>query len=201
VQVGLSGWVSGSTSSQGSGSYSGSEAGSYSGSTSSSTSGYADQMGNVYPDVWANSPNDDPTAPHPTNGDLLGHIDLNTDTQGGSDLNGDGGALAFGIDTSSEGSESGSYRGSESGSLGFTEMGSADLYANLTGSVVTTRWVIHDATNTARLGGDAFRNASGNIGINIASGTGNQQANSLAMAVAQPSTPGGGTGGGGGAEQ
>ena len=44
-----------------------------------------------------------------------------------------------------------------------------------------------DATNTASLSGNAFQNASGNIGINVASGTGNQQANSLAMAVAQPS--------------
>ena len=76
------------------------------------------------------------------------------------------------------------------------ELSANDLYADLSGSVVTTRWVINDATNTASLSGNAFQNASGNIGINVSAGTGNQQANSLAMAVAQPSTGGGGGSGG-----
>ena len=46
------------------------------------------------------------------------------------------------------------------------------------------------ATNTASLSGSAFSGASGNIGVNVSAGTGNQQANSLSMAVAQPSTGG-----------
>ncbi len=71
----------------------------------------------------------------------------------------------------------------------------ADLYASLSGTVSTTRWVNVNATNTSALSGSAFSGASGNIGVNVASGTGNLQANSLALAVAQPST-GGGTGGG-----
>ena len=56
-----------------------------------------------------------------------------------------------------------------------------------------------NASNSATLSGNAFQNASGNIGVNVASGTGNLQANSLALAVAQPST--GGAGGGGGSEK
>mgnify|MGYP002714639844 CR=1 FL=1 len=46
------------------------------------------------------------------------------------------------------------------------------------------------------LDGDALAGAKGNIGVNVASGTGNLQANSLALAVAQPSTGGGGGGNG-----
>jgi hypothetical protein len=37
--------------------------------------------------------------------------------------------------------------------------------------------------NTASIGGSAFSGASGNIGVNITSGTGNLQSNSLSMAV------------------
>ena len=147
--------------------------------------------------MWSNSPNDDPTHAHPGNG-FVGHFDLDTDTQGGSDLNGDGGALAFGVNGSSSGSESGRTHSYEHGNLGFVELSANDLYADLSGTVTTTRWVINDATNTASLSGSAFQNASGNIGINVSAGTGNQQANSLAMAVAQPSAGGGGGGGGGG---
>ncbi|UWX04006.1 hypothetical protein H1235_00050 [Pseudoxanthomonas sp. NC8] len=43
------------------------------------------------------------------------------------------------------------------------------------------------ATNTAALSGNAFSGASGNIGVNVSAGTGNLQANSLSLAVAQPS--------------
>lgn len=94
-----------------------------------------------------------------------------------------------------EGTEQGYTYSHEHGKLGFVELSADDLYANLCGSVVTTRWVINDATNTASLSGNAFQYASGNIGINVSAGTGNQQANSLAMAVAQPSAA---TNGGGG---
>ena len=83
----------------------------------------------------------------------------------------------------------------ERGTSQFVELGVADLYASLSGTVSTTRWVNVDATNTAALSGSAFSGASGNIGVNVASGTGNLQANSLALAVAQPSTGGGGGGG------
>lgn len=55
--------------------------------------------------------------------------------------------------------------------------------------------MVVDATNDASLSGNAFQHASANIGVNVASGTGSLQANSLALAVAQPSAappPGGG---------
>jgi hypothetical protein len=74
-------------------------------------------------------------------------------------------------------------------------MGTADLTASLSGHVIDIDWIAVDATNTASLSGGAFSNASGNIGVNVSSGTGNLQANSLALAVAQPSTGGGGGGG------
>lgn len=188
VDVSMSGNVSGYSTGYGFGGYAGSSQGSYSGTTSSSIAGNADQIGNVYPDMWTGSS-------HP-GGNPTGHFDLDTQTQGGSDLNGDGGALAFGINASGDGRESGSTSSRESGDLGFIELSANSLYADLSGSVVTTRWVINDATNTASLSGNTFQNASGNIGINVSAGTGNQQANSLAMAVAQPST-GGGTPAGG----
>lgn len=193
VDVSLSGDVSGYSLGLGVGGYAGTSQGSYSGDTSMDLTGTADQIGNVYPDVWSNGANDDPTSGHPGN-DFIAHVDLDTDTQGGTDLNNDGGALAFTVDASGEGSESGSTQSRESGDLGFVELSANDLYADLSGSVVTSTWVINDATNTASLSGNAFQNASGNIGINVSAGTGNQQANSLAMAVAQPSAASGSTG-------
>ena len=197
VSIDMSGTVDGFTMAEGYGIYEGSSQGSFEGSSSTSLSGIADQIGDVYPDVWSNSPNDDATTAHPTSGNLLGHIDLDTDTQGGSDFNDDGGALAFGVDLEGDGSISGSTESSESGELGFLELGYAALDASLSGSVTNSYFIAVDATNTATLSGSAFSAASGNIGVNVAAGTGNLQANSLAMAVAQPST-GGGAGGGGG---
>jgi len=77
--------------------------------------------------------------------------------------------------------------GSEHGGLGFVEVSENDLLADLSGTVQTARWVVVDATNDASLSGNAFQHATGNIGVNVASGTGNLQANSLSLAVAQPS--------------
>ncbi|MEW6765600.1 MAG: hypothetical protein AB1344_07420 [Pseudomonadota bacterium] len=89
-----------------------------------------------------------------------------------------------------EGGEAGTYSGEaagtthsyEKGKLGFVELGYADLEADLYGTVVTTHWVIQNAENNATLTGNALQNASGNIGVNIASGTGNMQANNLSLA-------------------
>lgn len=197
VAVDMTGTVAGGTMGVGVGGYEGTSQGTFEGSSSGSLSGFADQIGDVYPDIWSNSANDDPTSAHPTSGNLIGHMDLDTETQGGSDLNGDGGALAFGVDLDGEGSVSGSTSSSESGDLGFMELGFAALDASLSGSVTNTYFIAVNATNTANLSGSAFSAASGNIGVNVAAGTGNLQANSLAMAVAQPSSGGGGGGGGG----
>lgn len=148
--------------------YKGSGEGSYSGSTSSSIDGSMDQIGDVYPDMWSGSS-------HPA-GTNTGHFDLDTATQGGSDLNGDGGALAFGTNGMTS-------EGRESGSLGFEEQGAMLLGTVVSGQVATTNYVVVNAQNDASLSGSAFTAASGNIGVNVAAGTNNLQSNSLSMAV------------------
>ncbi|HUX83321.1 MAG TPA: hypothetical protein VMV35_10850 [Halothiobacillus sp.] len=161
------------------GGYAGSGSGSYTGRTSSTTTGQMDQIGNVYPDMWSGSS-------HP-GGVSTGHFDLDTATQGGSDLNHDGGALAFGTHDMKS-------TGSESGTLGFHEMGGIALGTVLSGQVASTRYVVVNAVNDASLSGNAFSKASGNIGVNVAAGTGNLQSNSLSMAVSCVSCGGAKTG-------
>jgi hypothetical protein len=135
--------------------------------------GQSDQIGDVYPDTWTGDA-------HPA-GSQTGHIDLDDEAQGAVDLNGDGGALAF----------------NESGKIVFAEEGLVTLGGTFTGQVVTTRWIVRPHQNNAALGGDALRNASGNIGVNIAAGTNNLQGNHLSIAAANGgATAGGGTGGG-----
>lgn len=127
--------------------------------------GTSDQIGDVYPDIWTGDTHPD--------GNQTGHFDLDTATQGGSDLNDDGGALAF----------------SEAGTIG--------LRGVFTGQVVTARWIVRPHHNNANFGGDALRGASGNIGVNIAAGTNNLQGNHLSIAAATgPGAPGNGGGGG-----
>jgi len=150
-----------------SGGYSGYGSGSYSGSASGNTSGTSDQIGNVYPDMWTGNT-------HP-NGSQTGHFDLDTDTQGGSDLNDDGGALAF--------NNNGTYSGTEGGQLGFYESGSQSLSGSVTGYIPVVVATNLATTNTSTLGDNALMNASGNIGVNIASGTNNQQYNGLAISA------------------
>jgi len=158
--------------------------GTVSGSTSSQGSGSYEGTGNAYQkdnyylDSWSGSLN------HPS-GSETGHLDMDKDIQNAT-MNpyrqGVGG-IAFDTD--------------EKGDLSFSEMGSADLQASLSGTVALPGAASAvGALNSASLSGNAFAGASGNIGVNVAAGTGNQQANSLAMAVAQPSTGGGGGGGG-----
>ena len=137
-------------------------------------SGQSDQIGDVYPDTWTGTT-------HP-GGSQTGHIDLDSAVQGGSDLNDDGGALAF----------------NEDGSLAFYEYG--DMYlSGYASSYYTTSFTVWEpTTNTASLSGSVLQNASGNIGVNVAAGTNNQQYNGLAMAAAQ--APRNGNGGGNGGE-
>ncbi|WP_411851681.1 adhesin [Stenotrophomonas sp. LGBM10] len=140
-----------------------------------SGTGNAYQKDNYYLDTWNGE------LDHPS-GNATGHIDMDNEIQNATaNPNRQGvGGIAFDTD--------------ESGTSQFVELGVADLYASLSGTVSTTRWVAVNATNTAALSGSAFSNASGNIGVNVSAGTGNLQANSLALAVAQPSTGGGGGG-------
>jgi len=148
-----------------------------SGSGSYSGTGNSYQKTNFYPDNWSGNS-------HPA-GNQTGHSDWDASTQGAvANPNRPGvGGMAWDTD--------------EAGNLSYSEMGNADLVASLSGQVVDLDWIAVDASNTASLSGSAFSTASGNIGVNVASGTGNLQANSLALAVAQPSTGGGGGSGGG----
>ncbi len=132
--------------------------------------GNAYQSSNLYADSW--------TGGSHSGGNSTGHIDFDNETQGAVQNPNREGVGGFGFDTEEE------------GVLAFGEVGYADLRASLSGTVATTRWVVERAENNASLSGDAFRGASGNIGVNVAAGTGNLQANSLALAVAQPSAAG-----------
>jgi hypothetical protein len=148
------------------GGYAGAGVGSYAGRESGTTKGTSDQIGNVYPDIWTGNS-------HP-GGSADGHFDLDTQTQGGSDLNGDGGALAF--------NEKGTYSGSESGKLGFVEAGLIGLQGSVSGNVPVVAGFKQAVVNNASVS-NSLNNASGNVGVNVAAGGGNQQSNSLTMAV------------------
>src|SRR5690606_11244525 len=167
IDIELTGTVSGSSGAI-SGSYQGASSGGYSGT------GNSYQSSNFYADMWEGET-------HPT-GPAMGHADFDNESQGAV-LNPyrDGvGGLGF------DNVESGDYEGAESGTITLGELSFDDLEASLAGTVTTTQWLVHDATNTASLSDSAFANASGNIGVNLAAGSGNLQANSLSMAVAQP---------------
>lgn len=174
VSISLSGSVEGWSAAAGWGGYEGETSGTYAGS------GNAYQSDNFYLDTW------DGELDHP-NGESTGHIDLDNEIQGAVPHPTKQGVGGIAFDTT----ESGEYEGSEEGELGFYELGYSDLWASLSGTVEIARDVITTAaTNTASLSGDAFARASGNIGVNVSAGTGNQQANALSLAVAQPSTGG-----------
>ncbi|AKC88283.1 hypothetical protein WQ53_07995 [Pseudoxanthomonas suwonensis] len=170
IGISLSGRVSGATIAVGAGVYEGTSSGSYEGE------GYEVQANNLYADVWTGSS-------HPSGGNN-GHIDYDAESQGAALNPNRAGVGGFSFDTT----EGGTYEGSEEGELVFVELGYADLWASLSGYVTIARNVVDTyTTNTASLSGDAFARATGNIGVNVSAGTGNQQANSLALAVAQPS--------------
>lgn len=58
-----------------------------------------------------------------------------------------------------------------------------DSHGNWTGNLPDCE--CDPTTNNASIAGNAFQGASGNIGVNVAAGTGNQQSNSLAIAGAE----------------
>ena len=176
-----------------SGGYAGSSSnGSYTGSASGSSTGVSDQIGNVYPDIWLDgSPGFDSTTGrsvvHNQPGNTyFAHSDFDTQTdardtsgnmlpQSVTDPSGDGGVLAF--------NNNDTYSGTEGGTLAFNEAGDIRLSGSATWNSfsVETMWV--PTTNTANLSGNALQGASGNIGVNIAAGTNNQQYNGLSIAA------------------
>jgi len=137
-------------------------------SLSGSYNGTSDQIGDLYPDIWSNDPGDSPV--HGTNNPgPVGHVDIDSVAQGAQDLNGDGGAFAF------------------------NEVGTIELSGTFSGSSSSFQQVFLSSSNDASLSGSAFAGASGNIGVNIASGTGNQQNNSLSISASTgTSIPSGG---------
>lgn len=131
--------------------------------------GTSDQIGDLYPDIWSNDPGDSPV--HGTNNPgPVGHADFDSVAQGAQDLNGDGGAFAF------------------------NEVGTITLSGTFSGSSSSFQQVFLPSSNDASLSGSAFSGASGNIGVNIASGTGNQQVNSLSLSASTGTGIGGGVG-------
>lgn len=151
--------------------------------------GTSDQYGDLYLDNWDGDLH--------SSGEQTGHTDVDNVVQaelpdgtvlGSDDIdpNGDGGAFFF----------------NEEGEILFSEAGDVTLDGTFTGQVVTTTWlVVGPHQNTATLGGNAMRDASGNIGVNIAAGTNNLQGNHLSIAAANGGAAGGGGAPGGGGEQ
>ena len=157
------------------------------GSINGSYKGTADQRYNMYSDNWGHGANETPTSAHPTSGPWLGHTDFDTSTQL-TDINGNTIVRTPGSDPGDPSNDGGSLVMNENGQLTIEEMA-----ATLSGTISYVQQIAVLASNDASLSGNVLQNASGNIGVNVSAGTGNMQANSLALAVAQPTTGGGGT--------
>lgn len=70
----------------------------------------------------------------------------------------------------------------EGDTMTFEEEGELDLAGTVSGSLpFFIQTVTQKTNNSTLLAGTAFQNASGNIGVNMASGTGNLQSNNLAL--------------------
>ncbi|UVE19520.1 hypothetical protein NVV93_09175 [Pseudomonas sp. LS44] len=104
---------------------------------------------------------------HPA-GPNTGHVDVDSAAQGATDSNNDGGAFHF------------------------NEQGDISLSGNVTGQLPVVAGFQAPVTNTATLT-NSLNGVSGNVGVNIAAGSGNQQSNSLAIAAGCTSCPAGGT--------
>lgn len=139
--------------------------------------GISDQKGNQYLDSWTGSS-------HP-GGVQTGHIDLDSAVQGAQNRQASSGLNASGAPNGDS---------SAGGALSFNEQGDIALRGSVTGLIPVVTRVSLATTNTSSLGGNALMGAAGNIGVNIASGTNNQQYNGMAVSATQA----GGSNGGGG---
>lgn len=125
-------------------------------------SGDSEMTSQYYPEIWL-----DPDGEHDSGNETLwGHIDFDQDTPSG------------GNDDADE-------------TMTFHEEGELALAGTVTGNLpMIIQQVKQRSTNTARINGNAFNGATGNIGVNIASGTGNLQANNLSLtAIGASGTP------------
>lgn len=171
------------------GGYIGGGVGGYSGEAGGTTAGISDQKGNVYLDTWSGVASGNHGV-HP-GGNATGHIDLDSAAQGANNGGPNGtGALLF--------EESGTYSGTESGDLGFVEAGLIGLKGAVSGNVPVVAGFKAPVTNNANVT-NSLNGVSGNVGVNVAAGGGNQQSNSLTMAVGcqvcATTSSGGGSGG------
>ncbi|MBV7314080.1 hypothetical protein [Shewanella sp. NIFS-20-20] len=115
--------------------------------------GTSEMTSQYYPELWS-----DADGIH-NSGDetLVGHID-------------------FDQSTPSEGA------GTGDDNMTFAEMGTLELSGTITGELpMIVQQVKQRTSNTASISGSSFMGASGNIGVNMASGTGNLQANNLSL--------------------
>ncbi len=143
------------------------------GSVLGSYSGTSDQFANLYPDLWQSGTNTHPS------GQLFGHADWDTNTQG-TDINGNPIDRTGAIDPLDPNNDGGALVLNDQGELSLEQMA-----ATLSGTISYAQTIVVLASNDASLAGNALQNATGNIGVNIAAGTGNMQANTLALAVTQ----------------
>ena len=100
---------------------------------------------------------------HP-GGSNIGHADLDSESQGAVDLNADGGALAF------------------------NEAGDIHLGGFVSGFIPTVAGFNAPVQNNAIISG-SLNSVSGNVGVNVAAGGGNQQSNSLAVTAGCTACP------------
>jgi len=139
--------------------------------------GVSDQDGDQYLDTWSGQT-------HP-GGSNTGHIDVDDQVQNAND------------DPQPD-SLAGDAEQSDGGAFSFHEAGEIALAGTASGSVTFYQSVIdRRTTNSAFLGGNSLRDASGNIGVNVASGSNNLQSNSLSLSSVQRSAGAPPTGEGG----
>ncbi len=124
-------------------------------------SGDSEMTSQYYPEIWQ-----DPDGVHDSGDETLwGHIDLDQSTPSGNN--------------------------GEDETMTFHEEGELALAGTVTGNLpMIIQQVKQRSSNVARVNGNAFNGASGNIGVNVASGTGNLQANNLSLtAIGASGTP------------
>lgn len=157
---------------------------------SGTSKGMSYQANNFYPDTWELNEEYEPHNQHPHSPQQIGHLDMDYETQGAilnpfrSTEDQPVGGLAFDNDNTIEGTYEGEgdYEGGESGVfLGWVGAQRINLSGNIIGSIPVVTVKNIDTVNTASLSGSVLANAVGNIGVNIAAGSNNLQANALSV--------------------
>jgi len=134
---------------------------------SGTSKGESYQASNFYPDNWDFNPAFPTNQQHPNAPDQLGHSDFDNETQGAVQN-----PFRTGV-----------------GGLAFDNDNKVDL-AGVVSFKLPVQVVYKNTVNNATLSGNVLQNAVGNIGVNVAAGSGNLQAN--ALSVSYLSATGGG---------